>query len=304
MRLSAIDLGSNTLKYTLADVEPSGALQVVDEYAQITRIGEGLDDNGYLLDEAMDRTFAVLRKVVDTAREKGAERVACVATAGMRGASNAQDFLQRAKAELDLEVEIIHGLREAELAFKAPAAAYGHGPVIVFDVGGRSTELIVGDQDGIDGRVSLEMGAVRLTERFLPSDPPTDAQLDALLAHVKDTLATAPDAPAGATMVGVSGTIVSLAGVDLDLDDLSETVERAEGGALTRASIQAIYEDLRAKTAAERLRGSVIPKGRADVIVAGTAITLAALDRYGLDRMVVSNRGVRFGVLFELAANP
>jgi len=302
VRLAAIDLGSNTLKYTLADVEPAGALEVVEERAQITRIGEGLDKNGYLLDAAMERTFAALAEIVAAAEAGGAERIACVATAGMRGASNAHLFLSRAKDELGLDVEIIHGLREAELAFKAPAASFaGDGSIVVFDVGGRSTELIVGGAGGIDARVSLEMGGVRLTERFLPSDPPTEPELEALWAHVRAVLATAPDAPLDARMVGVSGTIVSLAGVDLDLDDLGETVERAEGRALTRRAIEAIYEDLRKKTTQERLRGTVIPEGRADVIVAGIAITLAAMERYGVDEMIVTNRGVRFGLLFELA---
>lgn len=300
MIVGAIDLGSNTVKYTLARLD-GGALEILGQDAEITRIGQSLDANGFLLDEAMDRTFGALQRFVAHARDAGASRMACVATAGMRGASNAQVFLDRAKAELDLDIEIIDGLREAELAFKAPAMAFGPGPLVVFDVGGRSTELIFGRAGGIEARISLEMGGVRLTERFLPSDPPTDAELAALDAHVKDVLQQAPEAPAGTRLVGVSGTILSLMGLQLDLDDLSEAVARGEGEALRRDAVEAAYEDLRRKTTAARIRGSVVPEGRADVIVAGIVVTRAVMDHYGVTEMTVSNRGVRFGLLYEMA---
>ncbi|MCB9650121.1 MAG: Ppx/GppA family phosphatase [Deltaproteobacteria bacterium] len=301
MKLAAIDLGSNTLKYTLAEVT-ADALTVIRERAEITRIGQGLDKNGYLLDGAMERTYQVLAEVVADARTEGAEHIACVATAGMRGASNAQGFLDRVRHHLGLEIEIIHGLREAELAFRAPAAAFGPGPLLVVDVGGRSTELIYGSVDGIVARVSLEIGGVRLTERFLPDDPPKDADLAALFAHLKEILQAAPPVPEGTQMVGVSGTVVSLMGAHLGYQDIQLAVAHGEGQRLARADIERLYEDLRRVPAAERIRGTVIPAGRADVIVAGAAVILAALDHYGLDGLTVSNRGVRFGLLFEHAA--
>jgi exopolyphosphatase/guanosine-5'-triphosphate,3'-diphosphate pyrophosphatase len=300
VRLAAIDLGSNTLKYTLADVA-AGAVSVVRERAEITRIGQGLDKNGVLLPEAMERTWAVLAEVMADARAAGAERVACVATAGMRGAANAGEFLERVQRTLGLEIEIIHGLREAELAFRAPASAFGPGPLLVVDVGGRSTEIIHGSVDGILGRVSLEIGGVRLTERFLPDDPPTDAALAELRRYLQEVLREAPAAPAGTPLVGVSGTVVSLMGAHLGYDDLGLAVAHGEGQRLERAAIQHLYDALRQVPAAERVRGTVIPPGRADVIVAGAAIILAALEHYGLDALTVSNRGVRFGLLFELA---
>ena len=301
MRLAAIDLGSNTLKYTLAEVGP-GTVSVIRERAEITRIGQGLDANGYLLDEAMERTYRVLQEVVADARAEGVTTIACVATAGMRGASNAPAFLDRVRHHLGLEIEIIHGLREAELAFRAPAAAFGPGPLLVLDVGGRSTELIYGTVDGIEGRVSLEVGGVRLTERFLPDDPPTDESLARLFEHLQEVLREAPAAPAGTPLIGVSGTVVSLMGAQLGYEDVGLAVAHGEGQRLTRADIERLYEALRRKPAAERVLGTVIPPGRADVIVAGAAIILAALDHYGLDALTVSNRGVRFGLLFELAA--
>lgn len=301
MRLAAIDLGSNTLKYTLAELDSSRQLQVLEQDAQITRIGQDLDKNGFLLEAAMERTFAALKIMVHSARAAGADKLACVATAGMRGAKNAPEFLARAEQELGLKVEIIDGLREAALSFKAPAAAFGPGPLLVFDVGGRSTEVIFGSGAGIEASVSLDLGGVRLTERFLSHDPPLAEELEALFTHTREVLAGAPSAPAGTKMVGVSGTIISLMGVQLGLQDLGETVQRGEGGILHRASLEATFDELKAQTTAQRIRGTVIPEGRADVIVAGTAITLAVMDHYRLDEMIVSNRGVRFGLLYEMA---
>ncbi len=302
MKLAAIDLGSNTLKYTLAEMTGAGGIAVLDQRAEITRIGQDLDKNGYLLDAAMNRTFEALRSMVEAARGDGASKIACVATAGMRGASNAQDFLKRAADELDLEVEIIGGLREAELAFTAPARTHGEGPLLVFDVGGRSTEIIYGSQDGIEARVSMEIGAVRLTERFLPSDPPIPAEVQALQGFVRETLQDAPAAPASTPIVGVSGTVMSLLGLQMGTDNMTDVVAEGEGQTLNLEQTRTIFEDLCTKPAQDRIYGSVIPKGRADVIVAGAAIVLATMKHYGVQGMTVSNRGVRFGLLFEMAS--
>jgi exopolyphosphatase/guanosine-5'-triphosphate,3'-diphosphate pyrophosphatase len=151
--VAALDLGSNTLKLTVATSRVDGALVVLHEDAEITRIGEGLDKNGRLLDAARARTLAALTRMLAEARNKGATEVRAVGTAGLRGAANAEEFLNDVERATGVRVEIIHGLREAELAFKAPAMAFGPGPVVVMDLGGRSTELIAGQGQHIEGRV-------------------------------------------------------------------------------------------------------------------------------------------------------
>src|SRR5262249_44345868 len=153
----------------------------------------------------------------------------CVGTAGLRGAANAPEFLARAKRELGLEVEVIDGLREAELAFRAPALSYGPGAIIVVDIGGRSTEVVSGSGAGIEGRVSLEIGSVRLTERFLKSDPPAKEELRALVDFLPGALAATPPADDRAKLIGVSGTVMSLMGLQLDVDDIEDAVARGEG---------------------------------------------------------------------------
>ncbi len=315
MIIAAIDLGSNTVKLTVAERSGSAAgsngepmgqamsqgLAVLAERVDVTRVGEDRQAGGPLRPEAMARTFSVLQAYVELARSLGAERIACVATAGLRGAPNAEAFLQSIRTQLGLEVEVIDGLREAALAYRAPAVAYGPGPLVVFDVGGRSTEVIVGHGATIDHRVSLEIGGVRLTERFLPTDPPPLVEREAMAKHIAEVLTDAPAAPAEAPLIGVSGTVLSLMGLYLGLDDLARTVAEGEGGWLPRASIHEFLESLAAMKASDRRRGTLIPEGRADVIVAGTAIVLGLCDHYGRPHIRVSNRGVRFGLLAEMA---
>ena len=301
MRLAAIDLGSNTVKLTVADVEPSLAIEAVLERADVTRIGEGLDSDPQLRPAAVDRTLRILAEYTEQARDLGADRIGCVGTAGLRGARDAGDFLERVRAVTGLDVEIIDGLREATLAYRAPSSTFGPGPLIVVDVGGRSTEIITGFGPRIADRVSLEVGGVRLTERFLPTDPPTPTERRALRQHLESTLADAPTAPPDAVLVGVSGTILSLMGVHLDLDDMAEVVARAEREWLPADAVRGIVERLAALPAADRRRGSVIPEGRADVIVASATIVSAVCDHYRAPSLRVTHRGVRYGILAEMA---
>ena len=298
----AVDLGSNTVKRTIADVAPpSGATPtVIEESVEFTRIGEGLDATGSLAKPAMDRTIAVLRAFKDRARELEVAHVACVATAGLRGAQNAEQFVARARAEAGIDIEVIDGLREAALTYRAPAAAFGPGPLIVVDVGGRSTEIIVGAGPAYSARVSLEIGGVRLTERFLPTDPPTASERQALEAHVRAALAHAPSANPDAALIGVSGTAVSLMGVHLGHDDIRRTVVDGEGGWLPKEAVETALEDLAVRPAAARRRGTVIGAGRADVIVAGATILLATCDHYQKTGLRVTSHGVRFGLLAEM----
>lgn len=299
-RAAAIDLGSNTIKLTVAEPGAGGQLSVLYEQIEPTRIGERLDQNGYLLNAAMERSFKALSDFVAQAAKHGAGVPACVATAGMRGASNAQDFLQRAKEELGLEIEIIDGQREAELAYRAPAQAFGPGPLLVIDMGGRSTELVYGVGAELKDKVSLEMGAVRLTERFTPDDPPPPEQLRALAEHARAQLQAAPKVEDEPTLVGVSGTVMSLMGLSLGHEDLKQTLAEGEGGWLSREAIVSQLNRLAPLTAAERVQGSVLPPGRADVILAGCVVLLEVLGHYGAGRMRVTGRGVRYGLLAEL----
>ncbi|MCC7381099.1 MAG: hypothetical protein IT384_04680 [Deltaproteobacteria bacterium] len=300
LTVAALDLGSNTLKLTVADVAPGAPLSVRFEDAIISRIGEGLDQHGHLQDAAIERTMIALHRLRSAAQAHGATLIRCVGTAGLRGADNAAAFLSRVRSETGIEVEIIDGLREAELAFRAPSETFGPGPILAIDLGGRSTELIAGRRGRIDARVSLEVGSVRLTERCLPSDPPTDAELDRARADFRALLGSAPEASPGAALVGVSGTVVALLGLQEGIEDAAEIAGLAERHLLRRDDVAGFFEVFRRLRARDRIRGTIIPEGRADVIVAGMLIVLELFRHYGAETMRVTGRGVRYGLLHEI----
>lgn len=277
--------------------------EVLYEDAKITRVSEGLETTGSLGPVPIERTLAQLKTYVDAARDLGARKLACVATAGLRGADGAAAFIDAAKTRTGIDVEIIDGLREAELSFSAPSARYGTGTIAVVDVGGRSTEIIIGRRGAIDGRVSLPLGGVRLTERFFESDPPSPEALGACRDHVAAVLGEAPRAtqsePIGA-LIGVSGTIMSLLGVQLGLTEMADVIAH-EGSVLRRESVRATLQTLATQPAAQRVRGSVIPSGRADVIVAAAIVVDGILEHFAATSMIASQLGVRYGLLYEMA---
>ncbi len=295
--VAAFDLGSNSLKWLIGDGE-----RLLGEGKAITRIGEGVEHAGSLSEVAVQRTKRVLRQAVDEARRLGATQLAGVATAGLRGASDGDAFVEQVAEELGLRLEIIDGRREAELAYAMPAASYADGPCVVVDFGGRSTEVIVGDGPAIHELVSLPLGGVRLTERFVTGDPIPAEQIDQLSAHIADVLAGAPEAAPGTSVIGVSGSVVTLKGLAFGLDDEAQAVSRAEGATLTRGEVEQELARLRLSTVKQRLLGTLVPSGRADVIVAASMVVLGVMERYGANSMRVSSLGVRYGLLREMVS--
>ncbi|MEM7676591.1 MAG: Ppx/GppA family phosphatase, partial [Myxococcota bacterium] len=157
-----------------------------------------------------------------------------------------------------------------------------------------------GSGPSVDAMVSLEIGAIRLTDRYLPSDPPSPAELEALHLGIKEQLAHAPSASSDAALIGVSGTVTSLMGVHLGLDDMKEAAHQGEGRWLPKMAVERALHFFAARKASARCRGTIIPPGRADVIVAGTALVLAIMRHYGTDQLRATRKGVRYGLLAEL----
>jgi exopolyphosphatase/guanosine-5'-triphosphate,3'-diphosphate pyrophosphatase len=293
VKAAAIDLGSNSIKTTCAEVE-GAALHIVIDRETITRVGEGLDRTGRLADAAIERTLHALAGDVRDARAFGAERIPCVATAGLRGAENAGVLVARAERELGIQIEVIDGEREAELAFLAVSDLYD-GPLTVVDIGGRSTEVVTGDRRGLRQKVSLELGSVRMTERHLSSELPSDEELAAVARDIDALLLRAPELEG--ELFGVSGTALALASFELGIDDMFQIGLEGEGAVLHRSTIETAFEELRRKTPRERVRGTAIPPGRADVVVTGALILLRVLHRYRRSALKLSGRGLRHALL-------
>jgi len=306
VRLATIDLGSNTVRLLIADVA-AGRWHVVEADPRVTRLGEGLAASGRLGEAPAARTSAVVTEYVARARRRGAERVAIVATSAVREAANGGEFaaaLGRAAGET---ITVISGEREAALTLAGVLAGLANpaeGESIVFDIGGGSTEYILARGDAAAAAVSLRLGVVDLTERHPFPERVEPARFRALLEEVARRLAAGiPEAirtARVARLVGTAGTATTLAALDLGLAAYDPA--RVQGHILTRRAIQAQLDRLAALTVVERAALPCLEPGRADLIVPGTAIVLATLDLVGIDRMVVSDWGLREGILISLCS--
>lgn len=302
-RVAAIDVGTNTVLLLVAEQAPDGNFRAVRERAEITRLGRGVDRSGRLDPAAIQETVGVLAAYATEARALGASGIACVATSAARDASNGAEFFDRAFDRAGVRPDVISGEEEARLVYASAwrdfGATSGVGLAVV-DVGGGSTELTWGDGPQPRGRISLQIGAVRLTERIVTTDPLTGDELGALRDAADGALragaASAGTIPRG-RLVGVAGTVTTLAAVRDEL--ATYDAERVHGSTLHLREADALLARLGGLTVAQRQALPGMEPKRADVIVAGCAIVIAAMRALEFDRLTVSDRGVRWGLLYD-----
>lgn len=297
-RVAAVDCGTNTIKLLI------GALPDVDvRVMRMVRLGQDLDRTGRIADEALVRAFAAIDEYAELIRsyDVPAERVRFVATSASRDASNSDVFVAGVRDRLGVEPEVVSGDVEAALSFdgairnlRVPPAT----PVLVIDIGGGSTELILGSQRP-DGADSMDIGSVRMHERHLHSDPPTAAEVAACVADIEAHLDACPvDPAAAATVVGVAGTVTQLAAVALDLPSYDR--EAVDQTVLPAEVVHATVDRLLAMTVAERRALPSMHPGRADVIGAGVLILDRVLRRTGSAELVVSDCDILDGIAWSL----
>lgn len=323
-RAAVIDIGTNSVLLTIAErteegAAPAsgGAVRAIVERATITRLGEGVDRTRRLAPEAVERTLACLRDYVEAIRGADVDGVALVGTSALRDAEGGEPFVQAASELVGAPLEVISGAREAELTFRGALSGLSvTGPVRVFDIGGGSTEIIAGTATDTPPRAvlgesySYDLGSVRLTERHVRTDPPAPSELTALREDIRRTWAT-PDAPrwnavegqsseggAPFTTVGVAGTVTTLAAVALGLSTYDP--DRVHGATLRASQVNEVAARLAALPLAERKQLPGLEPRRADVIVAGAILCAEVLTLLGAEELVVSDRGVRWGLLDEL----
>jgi exopolyphosphatase / guanosine-5'-triphosphate,3'-diphosphate pyrophosphatase len=310
MRAATIDIGTNSVLLLVADSE-GGALRPVLERATVTRLGEGVDRNRRLLDAACERTLACLSDYAAELHKLGVSRLDAVGTSAMRDARGGHEFVARAAAILGVAPRVIDGNEEARLTFGGALSGLSQsGEVTVFDIGGGSTEIIVGTTSSADAAnastrviheaVSLNIGSVRLFERHLRSDPPTALEMQSVQRDIALALAAAPKPKPSATLVGVAGTVTQLAALELELTAYDST--RVHGYTLTHKAVARLAARLASLDLAARRALPGMEPARADVLVVGSAIALAVLQWSGAAELVVSDRGVRWGLAEELVA--
>jgi exopolyphosphatase/guanosine-5'-triphosphate,3'-diphosphate pyrophosphatase len=298
IRVGAVDMGTNSTRLLVADVDGT-ELTEVERLLRITRLGDRVDADGRLSDAGMERVHAVLEGYAETARGLGAERVVATATSAVRDAANGREFLAEVERRHGFETRLLSGREEAELTYRGVTSRLAAGPgTLVCDIGGGSTELVLGGPDGVDDAVSLDIGCVRMSERCLHSDPPAAAELAALRETVAGLL-PAELVRRAELLVGVAGTVTTLATIDLGLE--REIPEQIDGHELAAPTVAALLQRLAAVPLAERRGVRGLMPERAPTIVAGAAIAAEVLRATGADAMVVSERDILHGAALAAA---
>ncbi|MER3454142.1 MAG: exopolyphosphatase [Acidimicrobiia bacterium] len=326
MRVAAVDIGTNSTRLLVADTEGDG-LSTIVRTTTITRLGEGVSSERIIKLEAMERTCALLCEYSRTIRSLGADRVGAIATSACRDASNHEEFFVKVEDSLGVRPTLLSGQAEAMLSFAGAIGAWpdaGPGPILVVDIGGGSTELALGLQEsksgpnsilsysddeplvfpGISlmGWASLDIGCVRLTERFLHSNPPRAEELSEALREVNCCLVSAErefPARSARSFVGLAGTVTSLAAMDLGLE--SYDPDAVHHHRLGRRQVEELFRYL-ATTPKEELRNEpgLEPK-RADVIVGGTVVLVAILRRWEFEEVIVSEADILDGAALAIS---
>jgi exopolyphosphatase/guanosine-5'-triphosphate,3'-diphosphate pyrophosphatase len=301
---AAIDVGTNTVRLLVAEAGGPGAYTVRHHAQAITRLGEGLDGTGRLSPAAIERTVAIVAEYTAAARSLGAVALRAVATSAAREAANREVFL-RAAAAAGCPVEVMGAREEGRLSavgalhlLRRPA-----GRCVIMDIGGGSTELTLVEGGALGHSVSLPLGVVKLTERFLPKDPPPAGALAILASHVREVVGTGVPFQAAlraAEAVGTAGTVTTLAAIDLALEPYDP--DRVTGHVLMVGVIRDLLVRLAGLPLAERRRLPGLEPGRADVIVAGACLLAESLAALGFEAVTVSDGGLREGVLLDTLA--
>ncbi|MFI5046446.1 MAG: exopolyphosphatase [Acidimicrobiia bacterium] len=301
-RVGAIDIGTNSVRLLVADVDGSGRdakLLPVERLMRITRLGQGVDRTRVLAPNAIDRTVSVLREYRDVLDAHGVTQLRATATSAARDAANRDVFFSAARGALGVAPELLSGEVEAELSFLgATADLDAPAPYLVVDIGGGSTEFVVGT-DAPTGLVSLDLGCVRVTEQFLESDPPAPEELSNAVATVRDLIADVPRLVPGAadaaTLVGLAGTVTTVAAVELGIAEYDP--ERIHHFRLTRPAAEDVFRTLATESAADRAHNPGLEPGRVDVIVGGVIVLVSVMRVLGFDEMLVSEADILDGLV-------
>jgi exopolyphosphatase / guanosine-5'-triphosphate,3'-diphosphate pyrophosphatase len=299
IRYAVLDVGTNSIKFHIGEHRPNGAWRTIADRAEITRLGEGLDEAGGLRPEPILRTVEAIVAMVDEARRNGVAAIAAVGTAGLRIASNAAHLIDAVRERSGVGIEVISGEEEARLAYLAATSALAlrDSALVVFDTGGGSSQFTVGHGTHIDEQFSVNVGAARLTERYglggvVSEDVVREAQAAIAAEFTRLDKIASPDA-----LVGIGGAVTNLAAVKHEL--AAYDPEIVQGTVLDAGEVDRQIELYRTRTAGER-RGIVgLQPKRAEVILAGACVVRTVLTKLRRDSLVVSDRGLRHGLLAE-----
>ena len=296
--VAAVDCGTNSTRLLVSD-----GGRILERLMTITRLGQGVDTARRLAPEAIERTLATLDRYREVMDRLGVERVRMAATSAARDAANRDEFLAAAEAAVGVPAELLSGEEEGRLSFLGATRELDPalGPFLVVDIGGGSTEFVVGTTEP-DGLVSVDVGCVRITEKFLHSDPPGAGELSDALSvirvHLDDVAREVPAALDAARMVGLAGTVTTVAAVEMGLATYDR--ERIHHFHLSRAAAEDVFRTLATEPLRRRVFNPGLERERADVIVGGAAVLVAILRYFGFDECLVSEADILDGMAMSL----
>jgi exopolyphosphatase / guanosine-5'-triphosphate,3'-diphosphate pyrophosphatase len=299
VRYAVIDAGTNSIKFHIAEHDVGGKWRTVVDRAEMTRLGEGLAPRGAISDAALERTAAAIAGMVDEAKRHGARAIAAVGTAGLRIASNGNEVVDAIRARTGVQIEVISGEEEGRLAFVAAKTGLGFnkGSLVVFDTGGGSSQFTFGHDASVDERFSVDVGAVRYTERYGLDRAVSPEVLREAIAAISADLSRIEGRPVPDALVGMGGAVTNITAVMHRLATYDPAV--VQGTVLDRAEIDRQIELYRSRDADTRRAIVGLQPKRAEVILAGACIVRTVMEKLGKQSFTVSDRGLRHGVLAE-----
>jgi len=294
-----MDIGTNSVKLLVADVEDQQIKKVLLDYPVITRLGEGIDKNHEILPEAMDRTLRVISDFQNRAKQLGVEDIIAISTSAMREAKNRDVFVQKVMDQTGVNLQVITGDEEAEIAFMGVCSdsELQSKNAIIVDVGGGSTEFVIGQDGRIENKFSVNIGCVRLTEEFIHSDPVNPSDLQSIIQHVISALYThlSKISTGDRDLIGIGGTITTIAAIHQNMEGYA--LSDIHKYVLQKDQVFRILTYLRRMTLEERRNVSGLSPQRADIIIAGIAIFSTIMEILRIQEIVVSTRGLRYGAI-------
>lgn len=299
MKIGAIDIGTNSMRLLTTDLIDN-KLTNRKKYVNTTRIGQGVDENGFITEEAMERNINALKEYHDKCLDYGCEKIYCMGTSALRDSKNRSEFIKRAKDEAGIDVNVVDGEIEAKLGFSGVTNGIDkEGDILVIDIGGGSTEFIFGNKEGIERNVSINIGALRLTEKYLSegySDSAFSDMREFINEQIKDIVSYLNEKEIEC-VCGIGGTITSLSAVNQNLEVYS--MEKVHGSVITREEVQKMMDKFVSCSDEERKHINGLQPKRADIITAGTEILICIIDSLSKKEVVVSEYDNLEGIAYS-----
>jgi len=301
MRFASIDIGTNTVLMLVADVQENGSLKVIRDEHFIGRLGKGVDEHGIILTETFQRIQGILSQLKDIAGALGVTRISACGTSALRDAQNRREFVEFIRNALSIDIRILSGDEEANLTYLGAVSDYfpldDSARYAVLDIGGGSTEIVAGSGTTVISSSSIDIGSVRLTERVLKTNPPEPMALENAVRLARQHLQNIEVLPPGVKLIGVAGTLTTLAALDLRIPGFDRTLINRH--ALSMETIERLFQEIRPLTLDQLRRYPQIHPSRADILLAGIIILKETVRKVGVSTISVSDRGLRYGILIQ-----